>query len=92
MGEQRGALDRSYNNLYIHIMSMEEKPVRWMGSSRKDLKTFPKPVQRDVGQAIYAAQRGEEYPRSRRSGDSVGVRFWRSLRRLMATPIGQSTP
>ncbi len=43
-------------------MSMEEKPVRWMGSSRKDLKTFPKPVQRDVGQAIYAAQRGEEYP------------------------------
>ena len=38
------------------------KPVRWIGSSRKDLKTFPRPVQRDVGQALYAAQRGEEYP------------------------------
>jgi phage-related protein len=38
------------------------KPVRWMGSSRKDLKAFPKLVQRDIGQALYAAQRGEEYP------------------------------
>jgi phage-related protein len=33
-----------------------------MGSSRKDLKAFPKSVQREVGQALYAAQRGEEYP------------------------------
>ena len=38
------------------------KPVRWMGSCRKDLKTFPKLVQRHVGQALWAAQRGEEYP------------------------------
>ena len=38
------------------------KPVRWIGSSRKDLKAFPRPVQRDVGQALYAAQCGEEYP------------------------------
>jgi len=26
------------------------------------LKAFPKGVQRDIGQALYAAQRGEEYP------------------------------
>ena len=38
------------------------KPVRWVGSSRRDLKTFPKRIQRDVGQALYAAQLGEEYP------------------------------
>ena len=38
------------------------KPVRWMGSSWRDLKAFPRPVQRDVGQALYAAQCGEEYP------------------------------
>jgi phage-related protein len=38
------------------------KPVRWAGSSRRDLKAFPKAVRRDVGQALYAAQRGEEYP------------------------------
>jgi phage-related protein len=30
--------------------------------SRRDLKNFPSPVQRHVGQALYAAQRGEEYP------------------------------
>lgn len=33
-----------------------------MGSSRTDLKTFPRPVQRHIGQALYAAQRGEQYP------------------------------
>jgi phage-related protein len=38
------------------------KPVRWIGSSRKDLKAFPKAVKRNIGQALYAAQRGEEYP------------------------------
>ncbi len=38
------------------------RPVRWIGLSRRDLKTFPKTIQRDIGQALYAAQRGEEYP------------------------------
>lgn len=37
------------------------KPVFWMASSRKDLKAFPKLVQSDVGYALFAAQRGEEY-------------------------------
>ena len=41
------------------------KPVRWVGSSRRDLKSFPRPVQREVGQALYAAQCGEEYPASK---------------------------
>src|SRR5262249_46776476 len=40
----------------------EAKPVRWIGSSRRDLRAFPKAVRRDIGQALYAAQRGEEYP------------------------------
>lgn len=43
-------------------MDSEPKPVRWVGSSRRDLKTFPKVVQRHIGQALYAAQLGEEYP------------------------------
>lgn len=50
---------------YVYYNSRREgtlKPVRWVGSSRRDLKTFPRPVQRDVGQALYAAQCGEEYP------------------------------
>ncbi len=40
----------------------EVRPVRWMGSSRRDLRAFPKAVRRDIGQALHAAQRGEEYP------------------------------
>jgi len=43
-------------------MADEAKPVRWTGSSRRDLKRFPRPVQREIGQALYAAQRGESYP------------------------------
>ncbi|HLF58194.1 MAG TPA: type II toxin-antitoxin system RelE/ParE family toxin [Alphaproteobacteria bacterium] len=43
-------------------MDGEPKPVRWVGSSRRDLKAFPKAVQRHIGQALYAAQCGEEYP------------------------------
>ena len=38
------------------------KPLRWAGSSRKDIKNFPKPVQRIIGQALFAAQSSEEYP------------------------------
>jgi len=38
------------------------KPIRWVGASRKDLKSFPRDVRRHIGQALYAAQWGEEYP------------------------------
>ena len=34
------------------------KPVIWMGSSRKDLREFPEPVQDHMGYALYVAQRG----------------------------------
>jgi len=37
------------------------KPVVWMGSSRRDLKTFPEDVQAHVGYALSGAQCGEEY-------------------------------
>ena len=43
-------------------MDEELKPVRWVGSSRRDLRSFPKPVKEDVGQALYAAQKGETDP------------------------------
>ena len=43
-------------------MDRAPKEVRWVGSSRKDLTSFPKIIKRHVGQALYAAQYGEEYP------------------------------
>jgi phage-related protein len=34
------------------------KPVIWVGSSHKDLRAFPEPVQDHMGYALYVAQRG----------------------------------
>jgi phage-related protein len=39
-------------------MSELPKPVIWVGSSKKDLRTFPRAVQRDLGQALEIAQFG----------------------------------
>lgn len=43
-------------------MSDVLKPVGWVGSSRRDLRAFPIAVRRSIGQALYAAQRGEDDP------------------------------
>jgi phage-related protein len=38
------------------------KPVRWVGSSLKDVKSFPRAVRGEIGAALYAAQKGETDP------------------------------
>ena len=38
------------------------KRVVWISSSRTDLKGFPVPVRRNIGQALYTAQQGETDP------------------------------
>ncbi len=43
-------------------MSDNPKPIVWIGTSRRDLKTFPKQVRSDIGQALYSAQLGETDP------------------------------
>ncbi len=40
-------------------MDEELKAVRWVGSSQKDLRTFPPEVRLDIGYTLYAAQKGE---------------------------------
>jgi phage-related protein len=37
------------------------KPVIWLGSSLKDLRAFPEPVQDHIGYALYVAQRGGKH-------------------------------
>jgi phage-related protein len=37
-------------------------PVRWAGSSLKDLKSFPSEVKAEVGHALYVAQQGDTDP------------------------------
>ena len=34
------------------------RPVTWVGTSLKDIRAFPEPVQDHVGCALYVAQRG----------------------------------
>lgn len=38
------------------------KPVEWIGSSRDDLRSFPRAVRAVMGEAIYRAQKGGEHP------------------------------
>jgi len=46
----------------------EKKKLHWMGSSNKDLNSFPVEVQKDIGGAIGAAQFGEK---------AEGVKSWK---------------
>lgn len=41
------------------------KPVRWIGSSQKDIRAFPKAVREDVGYALWEAQQGRKAPRAK---------------------------
>lgn len=38
------------------------KKVFWVGSARKDLKKFPKPVQSEIGQTLWEVQIGQTPP------------------------------
>ena len=50
------------------------KPVRWAGSSRRDVKSFPQPVRLEIGHALYAAQKGETDPAQNSSrGSAAGA-------------------
>ena len=39
-----------------------ERPLIWLGSTRNDLRAFPRAVRREIGQALYTAQQGETDP------------------------------
>ena len=41
------------------------KPLRWMGSSLKDVRGFPIEVRQTIGYAHYLAQMGNKHPRAK---------------------------
>jgi phage-related protein len=43
-------------------MQSSPRPLVWIGSTRGDVRAFPRAVRRAVGQALYAAQEGEVDP------------------------------
>jgi len=54
-----------YKKTYIDITASMTKPLVWIGSSRRDLRKFPKQVRIDFGKALHAAQRGTTDPAAR---------------------------
>jgi phage-related protein len=53
----------------------QPKPVRWIGSSREDLRSFPEEVRRRVGVALWEAQMGRKarYAKPLRGFGGAGV-------------------
>ncbi|HEX5423349.1 MAG TPA: type II toxin-antitoxin system RelE/ParE family toxin [Candidatus Acidoferrales bacterium] len=43
-------------------MDGELKPVRWIGTSLRDLRSFPREVRIDIGHALFTAQEGKTDP------------------------------
>jgi phage-related protein len=51
-----------------------EKPLHWVGSSKKDYLDFPEDVQSDMGYALGVAQLGGKHPRAKHwKGEGSGV-------------------
>ncbi len=45
-----------------HSSDIDPKPVRWVGSSKEDLRAFPEEVRRRTGAALWEAQLGLKAP------------------------------
>jgi phage-related protein len=50
---------------YSDIEALTPKPLFWMGSSRKDLKSFPDDVQDVMGRALLDAQLEDKHPNAK---------------------------
>ena len=51
-----------------------EKPLHWVGSSKKDFLDFPTEAQSDMGYALGLAQLGAKHPKAKPwRGDGPGV-------------------
>jgi phage-related protein len=55
-------------------LAVDEKPLIWVGSSKKDLMAFPEDVRTDLGAALGVAQFGGKHPDAKPwKGDGAGV-------------------
>jgi phage-related protein len=51
-----------------------ERPLLWLGSSKRDLLTFPEPVKDEIGHALGVAQFGRKHPKAKPwKGEGPGV-------------------
>ena len=65
-GLRTSELDRLYPKWDINwvrrILATNEKPLHWVGSSKRDFLGFPEPVRDDMGNALGVAQFGGTAP------------------------------
>jgi phage-related protein len=55
-------------------LAIGEKPLDWVGSSKRDFLAFPAPVQREIGNALGLAQFGGKHPNAKPwKGEGPGV-------------------
>ncbi len=55
-------------------LAIGEKPLDWVGSSKRDFLAFPGPVQQKLGNALGLAQFGGKHPKAKPwKGEGLGV-------------------
>jgi phage-related protein len=55
-------------------LAFGEKPLDWVGSSKRDFLAFPLPVRREIGNALGLAQFGGKHPNAKPwKGEGPGV-------------------
>jgi phage-related protein len=55
-------------------LAVGEKPLDWVGSSKRDFLVFPGPVKQEMGNALGLAQFGGKHPRAKPwKGEGPGV-------------------
>ena len=55
-------------------LAIGERPLDWIGSSKRDFVAFPVPVQREIGNALGLAQFGGKHPNAKPwKGEGSGV-------------------
>lgn len=72
-------------------LSLGERPLDWVGSSKKDFLAFPERVKDEMGNALGLAQFGGKHPSAKPwKGQGSGCSRW--LRTTTATLTERSTP
>src|ERR1700687_2366086 len=61
------------------------KPIEWMGSSLKDVRSFPKDARITVGEALASAQVGERHPKAKQMKGKL-----REVIEIVASSDGQT--
>ena len=55
-------------------LALGEKPLDWVGSSKRDFLAFPEPVKQEMGNALGLAQFGGKHPKAKPwKGEGPGV-------------------